>query len=94
MKITIAIAAPPPAISSSLLLAAEDLRARKWQVGQRVTVRSPTGTMRNLRLVEGRIRAGIVAMYYPEANILVPRATDPDSGTPAFKSVAVTICVE
>ena len=77
-----------------LLLAGEDLRARKWQVGQRVTVRSPTGTMRNLRLVEGRIRAGNVAMYYPEANILVPRATDPDSGTPAFKSVAVTISVE
>jgi hypothetical protein len=30
-------------------------------------------------------------MYYPEANILVPRVADPESGTPAFKSVAVTV---
>ena len=34
---------------------------------------------------------GNAAMYYPEANLLVPRAIDPDSGTPAFKSVAVRI---
>ena len=27
------------------------------------------------------------AMYYPEANALVPRRIDPESGTPAFKSV-------
>jgi anaerobic selenocysteine-containing dehydrogenase len=34
---------------------------------------------------------GNAAMYYPEANVLVPRAIDPDSGTPAFKSIAVRI---
>jgi anaerobic selenocysteine-containing dehydrogenase len=33
------------------------------------------------------IPAGNLAMYYPEANALVPRRVDPDSGTPAFKSV-------
>jgi hypothetical protein len=30
-------------------------------------------------------------MYYPEANVLVPRIADPLSRTPAFKSVGVTI---
>jgi hypothetical protein len=30
-------------------------------------------------------------MYFPEANVLVSRQLDPDSKTPAFKSVIVTI---
>jgi anaerobic selenocysteine-containing dehydrogenase len=33
------------------------------------------------------IAPGNLAMYYPEANALVPRRIDPESGTPAFKSV-------
>jgi molybdopterin-dependent oxidoreductase alpha subunit len=33
------------------------------------------------------IRPGNLAMYYPEANAIVPRRIDPESGTPAFKSV-------
>ena len=33
------------------------------------------------------IAPGNLAMYYPEANAIVPRRIDPDSGTPAFKSV-------
>jgi hypothetical protein len=30
-------------------------------------------------------------MYYPEANVLVPRTIDPASGTPVFKSTAVRL---
>jgi anaerobic selenocysteine-containing dehydrogenase len=30
-------------------------------------------------------------MYYPEANVLVPRHADPQSKTPAFKCVLVKI---
>jgi hypothetical protein len=30
-------------------------------------------------------------MYFPKANVLVPRRADPRSKTPAFKSVLVTI---
>ena len=30
-------------------------------------------------------------MYYPEANVLVPRHLDPLSRTPAFKNVPVTL---
>jgi molybdopterin-dependent oxidoreductase alpha subunit len=37
------------------------------------------------------ISAGNLAMYYPEANAIVPRRVDPDSGTPAFKSVVARI---
>jgi molybdopterin-dependent oxidoreductase alpha subunit len=33
------------------------------------------------------IPPGNIAMYYPEANAVVPRRVDPESGTPAFKSV-------
>jgi anaerobic selenocysteine-containing dehydrogenase len=34
---------------------------------------------------------GNLAMYYPEANRLVPRRVDPASGTPAFKSVVARL---
>lgn len=37
------------------------------------------------------IKPGNVLMYYPEANVLVPRTLDPQSKTPAFKAVKVTI---
>ena len=30
-------------------------------------------------------------MYYPESNVLVPKAADPLSRTPAYKSVAVSL---
>ena len=33
-------------------------------------------------------------MYYPEANVLVPRAVDPRSKTPAFKAVLVELLPE
>jgi hypothetical protein len=37
------------------------------------------------------IKPGNAAMYYPEANVLVSRAIDPLSKTPAFKGVVVQI---
>jgi len=37
------------------------------------------------------IPAGNLAMYYPEANAIVPRRVDPQSGTPAFKSVVARL---
>ena len=37
------------------------------------------------------IAAGCAAMYYPEANVLVPQEIDPESKTPAFKSVCVRL---
>src|SRR5262249_38764677 len=34
---------------------------------------------------------GNLAMYYPEANVLIPRHIDPASATPAFNSAAVRL---
>jgi anaerobic selenocysteine-containing dehydrogenase len=73
-----------------VLMATEDLARLKLREDQLVQVRSSVGAM-TVRARRGAIRAGTCAMYYPEANILVPRVADPESGTPAFKSVAVTV---
>jgi len=37
------------------------------------------------------IPPGNLAMYYPEANAVVPRRVDPESGTPAFKSIVARL---
>ncbi len=57
----------------------------------RVTIRGGAGAVRDILVRPFEIRAGNAAMYYPEANALVPRDLDPASKTPAFKSLAVTI---
>ena len=62
---------------------------------QKVTVKSETGTMRHLRIrAYEDIKPGNALMYYPEANVLVPRKADPLSRTPAFKGIAITITPE
>lgn len=37
------------------------------------------------------IAEGCALMYYPEANVLIPRKVDPRSKTPAFKSAVVSV---
>jgi hypothetical protein len=37
------------------------------------------------------IRDGNAMMYYPESNVLVPRVVDPQSRTPNFKNIVVSI---
>ena len=61
---------------------------------QRVTVRSPVGELRGRLVRPFDVRPGNAVMYYPEANVLVPRDVDPRSRTPAFKSVLVEIVPE
>ncbi len=75
-----------------VLLHPDDMTRLGLQADQKVTVRSATGAMPNiLARPYPDIRAGNVLMYYPEANVLVSRALDPQSKTPAFKGVPVTI---
>jgi anaerobic selenocysteine-containing dehydrogenase len=78
-----------------ILLHPDDIQRLKLKEDQRVTVRSATGELPHI-LVRSfpEIRAGNALMYYPEANVLVPRHADPHSKTPAFKSVVVTIVAE
>ncbi|MBM4069248.1 MAG: FdhF/YdeP family oxidoreductase [Planctomycetes bacterium] len=74
-----------------ILLNPADIKRLGLQPDQRVTVRSCAGVMPSIMVRPYDIRAGNALMYYPEANVLVPRAIDPLSKTPAFKSVRVTI---
>ena len=78
-----------------ILLHPDDLARRGLKDGQPVTIRSTTGEMRGvIATAFEKIRAGNAAMYYPECNVLVPRASDPRSRTPAFKSIPVTVFAE
>jgi len=74
-----------------ILMNPEDIEARNLKVDQPVTVSSATGRMTNILVRPFDIRAGNAIMYYPEANILVPKTTDARSKTPAFKNVCVTV---
>lgn len=74
-----------------ILMNEYDIRRLGLEVDQLVEVRSAAGAMRGIRVRAFDVRAGNAAMYYPEANVLVPRTADPLSRTPAFKSVAVKI---
>jgi len=47
--------------------------------------------MDNIEIVIGAIRDGVVAMFYPESNVLIKGRVDPRSGTPSFKSAPVRI---
>ena len=75
-----------------ILLHPDDMARLGLSPDQLVTVRSETGMMKNiLARAFPEIRAGNTLMYYPEANVLVPRFADPQSKTPAFKCILVTI---
>ncbi len=57
-----------------------------------VTVSSSVGRMNNILARSfDEIRDGNTMMYYPESNVLVPRVLDPQSRTPMFKNIIVTI---
>jgi molybdopterin-dependent oxidoreductase alpha subunit len=58
--------------------------------GDPVDVATETGRLRVVAAFID-IPPGNVAMYYPEANAIVPRRVDPRSGTPAFKSIAARL---
>jgi anaerobic selenocysteine-containing dehydrogenase len=55
-----------------------------------VTVTTEAGSLRVVVSLAD-LPPGNLAMYYPEANAIVPRKVDPASGTPAFKSVVATL---
>ena len=58
--------------------------------GDAVEVATEAGRMRVVTAFID-IAAGNLAMYYPEANAIVPRRVDPASGTPAFKSIVARL---
>lgn len=75
-----------------ILMHPDDLARFGVKDGDPLHITGPAGEMRHVRATEfEKIRAGNAAMYYPEANVLVPRGLDPKSKTPAFKGLVVTI---
>lgn len=76
---------------NGVLMCAEDMARNGFREDQPVTVTSEAGILENQRIRRFALKPGNVMMYYPEANVLIPRAIDSESGTPAFKSVLVTV---
>ncbi len=75
-----------------ILVHPTDISRLGFQSDERIVVRNATGVMSNLLLRSfDKIKPGNALMYYPEANVLVPRAADPKSKTPAFKCVPVRL---
>ncbi len=75
-----------------ILLHPHDLQQCGWHSDQLVRVRSDVGEISPIRArAFDAIRPGNALMYFPEANVLVPRTPDAQSRTPAFKGVVVEI---
>ncbi|GIW90279.1 MAG: formate dehydrogenase [Pirellulaceae bacterium] len=75
-----------------ILIHPEDLQRLGLSDGQPVRVSSQVGSLGPvLARSFPDIKPGNALMYYPEANVLVPRRYDPESKTPAFKSVAISL---
>lgn len=75
-----------------ILMHSEDILRLGLSHNMPVRVASETGEMRGiLARAFDDIRPGNALMYFPEANILVGRHSDPQSRTPAFKCIIVTV---
>jgi molybdopterin-dependent oxidoreductase alpha subunit len=74
----------------ALLMNPADMAALGLAEGAEVRLASAEGRMR-VRAMAFDVPRGNALAYYPEANVLVGRAVDPRSRTPAFKSVPVWI---
>jgi molybdopterin-dependent oxidoreductase alpha subunit len=75
-----------------VLLHPDDIQALGLTADTRVRVYSAVGALDGI-LVRAftQIKPGNALMYYPEANILVPRTLDPASKTPAFKGIPIRL---
>jgi molybdopterin-dependent oxidoreductase alpha subunit len=75
-----------------ILLHSDDVARLGFAEDQFITVSSDVGRLDNIRVrTFDKIKAGNALMYYPEANVLVPRTLDPQSKTPAFKNILVRL---
>jgi molybdopterin-dependent oxidoreductase alpha subunit len=77
-----------------ILMSPAELARRGLVAGDLVRVESAVGQLSRQIARPFAMRDGAALMYYPEANVLVPRAVDPRSKTPAFKHVPVRVVKE
>jgi molybdopterin-dependent oxidoreductase alpha subunit len=74
-----------------ILLSSVDIGRLGLRVDQEVTVTGEAGLLKGILVRETDITPGNAVMYYPEANVLLPRTVDPASQTPAFKGSLVEV---
>lgn len=74
-----------------ILMNHEDIARLRLSIDQPVTVASSAGELTGILVREGALPPGNAAMYFPEANVLVPRVADAESRTPAYKSIAIRL---
>jgi molybdopterin-dependent oxidoreductase alpha subunit len=73
-----------------VMMNAEDAAARGLRRDQRVVVENDTGRLEVVVRFAPLPRSNL-ALYYPEANVLIPRRIDPESATPVFKSTTARL---
>ncbi len=74
-----------------VLISEADARKLNLRDGQKVSIIGESAKMDNIELFVTSIKEGVLAMYYPEANVLLGADIDERSRTPAFKSAPVRI---
>lgn len=74
-----------------VLMNGEDMASRQLVAGDRVTLASDHGRMEGVAVQPFDLPRGDLMAYFPEANVLVGTAVDPESHTPAFKSTRVRV---
>jgi anaerobic selenocysteine-containing dehydrogenase len=66
-----------------IFISPEDAERLALENGARVVVRSDTGEMNGVIQI-APLKAGTLQAYWPEANVLIARRTDPVSGEPDY----------
>ena len=77
----------------TVLMNQQDMLELGLNDGDQVRLSSDAGEMCGVEVRRASLPRGDIATYYPEANVLCTRVTDPRSHTPQFKSVPVSIDV-
>lgn len=75
----------------TVLMNQQDAVAMGLEEGSWVNLQSDFGEMKAVQVHIFDLPRGCLAAYYPEANVLASRLSDPRSHTPQFKSIAVSV---
>lgn len=75
----------------AVLMNENDMKMLGITAGDCVDIDSTVGSMKGVKALRFDLPQGNVMAYYPEANVLISTEHDPQSKTPAFKSVPVRI---
>ncbi|MFT5082825.1 MAG: molybdopterin-dependent oxidoreductase alpha subunit [Lentisphaeria bacterium] len=76
-----------------VLINPDDMTHMNLKENMVVDLVSATGCLSGVSVKPFDVRRGNIITYYPEANVLVPKAIDGASKTPAFKSIPIKIVV-